>query len=190
MADIAVRPALGRFDALAAVLGPSTPGGGACWCMSQRDGRVANEARPGEMRRLCEAEPGPGVLLFVDDEPAGWCSVAPRESHRRLLRSRTIPAVDDRERWSIVCVVVRAGHRRQGYARVLVEGAVTHAAAHGADLVEAYPVQSEGRRVRQAAAFTGTVDLFADAGFELVMPTDAHSDHLRRWIMRRELGTR
>ena len=77
--------------------------------MSYRDARVPNAERPAYMRDLCEREPGPGVLAYVDDAPAGWCSVAPRSSYRRLLNSRTIPILDERDAWVAVCFVVRAG---------------------------------------------------------------------------------
>jgi hypothetical protein len=40
----------------------------------------------------------------------------------RLQRSRTIPAVDGRPAWSVVCFIERAGHRRQGMASAMLEG--------------------------------------------------------------------
>jgi hypothetical protein len=46
--------------------------------MSYRDSRVPNRERPAYMRSECETEPGPGVLAYVDDVVAGWCSIAPR----------------------------------------------------------------------------------------------------------------
>lgn len=90
---IAVRPAVGRFEDFATVVGTQRPDAGGCWCMAYRDSRVANQERPGYMRKECASEPGPGVLVYV----AGWCSVAPRASYRRLLNSRTIPILDDRD---------------------------------------------------------------------------------------------
>src|SRR4051794_39992399 len=101
---IEVEPAAGRFDDVAAVLKPGGEKGNACWCLAYRDGSsVPDTGRRDRMRELCVAEPGPGVLLYVDGEVAGWCSVAPRSSYRRLMNSRTIPRVDERDAWSIVC---------------------------------------------------------------------------------------
>src|SRR5690349_13230291 len=87
---IDVRPAVGRFDDVAAVVGTQKEGAGGCWCMSYRDSRVRNADRPAYLAAECEQPPGPGVLVFVDDVVAGWCSVAPRSTYRRLLNSRTI----------------------------------------------------------------------------------------------------
>jgi hypothetical protein len=73
-----IRAAVGRFEDFARVVGTRRPDAGGCWCMSYRDSRVSALDRPEHMRRACGEEPGPGVLAYVDDDPAGWCSVAPR----------------------------------------------------------------------------------------------------------------
>ncbi|MFS0702319.1 N-acetyltransferase family protein [Cellulomonas sp. 179-A 4D5 NHS] len=185
---IEVVPAQGRYADAALVVGTQKPGAGACWCQSYRDARLSNTERPEALRRQCADEPGPGVLVYVDDEVAGWCSVAPRSSYRRLMRSRTIPLLDDpRDPWSIVCFVVRAGFRRRGLMHVLLAGAVEHAAAHGAEVVEGYPVETGGTRVDVVSGYVGTVELFEAAGFHRAAPTTAHSGHRERWLVRREL---
>jgi len=97
MTGVVVVPAVGRFADLATVLAPRRPGGEACWCMSYRDSRVPGSGRADVMRAECEREPGPGVLAYVDGEVAGWCSVAPRSSYRRLTRSRTLPWLEGPE---------------------------------------------------------------------------------------------
>lgn len=184
---IEVRPALGRFDDVAVVVGTQKAGAGGCWCMAYRDSRVPNADRPGYMRDECAAEPGPGVLLYVDDVVAGWCSVAPRSSYRRLLNSRTIPIVDDADAWPAVCFVVRAGFRKHGLMRHLLAGAVEHARNHGAEVVEGYPVQTDGARVDVISGYVGSVELFESAGFERVAPTSGRSGGRPRWVVRRLL---
>lgn len=185
---IEVLPAVGRFDDVALLVGTQRPGAGACWCMSYRDARLSNTERPEALRRECAQEPGPGVVARVDDEVAGWCSVAPRSTYRRLMRSRTIPLIDDgRDPWSIVCFVVRPAFRRQGLMHVLLRGAVEHAAAHGAQVVEGYPVETGGTRVDVVSGYVGTVELFEAEGFHRAGPTTAHSGHRERWLVRREL---
>jgi GNAT superfamily N-acetyltransferase len=184
---IDVRPASGRFEDFAVVVGPRRPGARGCWCMTYRDSRVPVERRPDHMREQCAAEPGPGVLVYVEGVAAGWCSIAPRASYRRLLNSRTIPAVDDRAAWAAVCFVVRAGYRRHGLMHHLLAGAVDHAAAHGAEVVEGYPVDPGGGRVDVISGYVGTVGLFARAGFRRAAPTTGHSGGLPRWVMRRDL---
>ncbi len=183
-----VLSAVGRFDDFAQVVGTKRADAGGCWCMSYRDSRVANADRPAYMAAECAAEPGPGVLAYVDGDPAGWCSVAPRSTYRRLMRSRTIPMVDDRDPWSVVCFVVRPAYRRRGLMHALLAGAVAHAAAHGAPVVEGYPVETGGTRVDVISGYVGTVELFERAGFHRAAPTTGHSGHRERWLMRRELA--
>lgn len=105
----------------------------------------------------------------------------------RLTHSRVIPAIDEVAVWSVVCLVVRPGFRRQGVTGVLVEGAGEYAVAHGASAIEAFPVEPEGR-MDSTMAFVGTVTMFERAGFGKVSPTNARSGGLVRWVVRRELG--
>ncbi len=186
---VEVRSAVGRFDDFYEVVGVKKPGGKGCWCMSYRDSRVKDDGRPEFMRRLCESEPGPGVLAYADGVPAGWCSIAPRSSYRRLMHARTIPFVDERDAWVAVCFVVRGGYRRRGLMHALLDGAVEHAAAHDAEVVEGYPVEvPEGERVDVTSGYVGTTRLFEAHGFHRAAPTTGHSGGRPRWIMRRELG--
>lgn len=184
---IEVLPAVGRFEEFATVVGTRRPDAGGCWCMSYRDSRVPNLERPEYMRRECATDPGPGVLCFVDGVVAGWCSIAPRSSYRRLLHSRTIPTLDQREAWVAVCFVVRAGYRRRGLMHHLLAGAVQHAASHGAEVVEGYPVDDADGRIDVISGYVGTVSLFERAGFRRAAPTTAHSGGRLRWVMRKAL---
>jgi GNAT superfamily N-acetyltransferase len=182
-----VRPALGRFEDFATVVGTQRPDAGGCWCVAYRDSRVPNRERPDYMRAQCASDPGPGVLVYVDDVVAGWCSIAPRAAYRRLLRSRTIPVLDDRDAWVAVCFVVRAGYRRHGLMHTLLAGAVDHARDHGAEVVEGYPVETGGSRVDVISGYVGTVELFERAGFERAAPTTGRSGGRPRWVMRKVL---
>ncbi|WP_127573448.1 GNAT family N-acetyltransferase [Georgenia faecalis] len=182
-----VRPAVGRFEDFALVVGTKRADAGGCWCMSYRDSRVPNLARPEYMRAECATEPGPGVLAYVDDDVAGWCSVGPRSTYRRLMRSRTLPLLEGPEPWSVVCFVVRPGYRRRGLMHELLAGAVEHARAHGAEVVEGYPIEKGGDKVDVISGYVGTVEAFERAGFHRAAPTTGHSGHRPRWLMRREL---
>jgi GNAT superfamily N-acetyltransferase len=179
-----VRPALGRFADFATVVGTRKAGAEGCWCMAYRDSRVPNRDRPAYMEAECATDPGPGVLVYVDDVVAGWCSIAPRARYRRLLNSRTIPVLDDRDAWVAVCFVVRAGYRGHGLMHRLLRGAVDHARVHGAEVVEGYPVETGGSRVDVISGYVGTVALFESAGFQRAAPTAGRSGGRPRWVMR------
>jgi len=157
--------------------------------MSSGDfGRAGREARLAALRAQLGERPATALLAYVDGEAAGWVGFGPRQRLERLVRSRTIPAVDDLPVWSLYCFVVRVGYRRQGIARALLDGVIDYARAYGAPALEAYPVDTAGRRIHGTAAYVGTAGMFERAGFRRVLQTDAKSDHLPRWLMRLELG--
>jgi GNAT superfamily N-acetyltransferase len=119
-------------------------------------------------RRRAAASPPPGVLAYVDDRPAGWCSIGPRDEFVRLEGSRVMGRVDDRPVWSVVCFFVRREHRGRGLAVELLRAAVGLAARHGARLIEGYPVEPRAGRTDSAFAWTGLASTFARAGFREV----------------------
>ena len=180
-----------RFDDFADVVNPHRRATH-CWCLSHRlPARQIDElgggSREQAMRRLCEGTHPPGVVTYRDGLPVGWCSISPRAEIPRLVASKLIRPLDDVPVWSVICVVVRAGHRRQGVTTAMLEGAVAYAAAEGAPAVEAYPVDPPGR-MDLTMAFVGTRGMFEKVGFEVVGRTDAVASKLPRLVMRRNLG--
>jgi GNAT superfamily N-acetyltransferase len=160
-----------------------------CWCQAPRGRAVGYGAsKPGARREALHAqlveEPPPGMLAYVDGEIAGWCGFGPRPNLPRLVRSRTIPKVDDLPVWSIVCFLVRVGYRRRGVAAALLDGVIDFARRAGAPGVEAYPIDPEGGRVDVGFGYVGVTPMFEKAGFRQVVETTAHSDGRPRILMR------
>lgn len=179
-----------RFEDLATVINP-TRRETHCWCLSHRlpareIAELGGGSREEAMRALTLREPAPGVVTYRDGEPVGWCSISPRADIPRLRSSKLIRPVDDVPVWSIICVIVRSGYRRQGVTGHLIDGAVAYAAAQGAPAVEAYPVDPEGR-MDLTMAFVGTKAMFDRAGFRQVGTTDAVASRMPRIAMRRDL---
>jgi len=133
-----------------------------CWCTVWRSGDgSSNETKKALLQGLVEADRPVGVLAYRDDQPVGWCSVAPRGTYRRL-GGADYDGVDEARVWSIACFFVPRKHRGQGIGSGLLRAAVDTAGEHGALLVEAYPVSPESPSYR----FMGFVDTFERAGFE------------------------
>src|SRR5262249_43817912 len=102
-----------------------------------------------------------GVLAYVGGAPAGWCSIAPRETYVKLARSRTMPRVTEQPTWTVLCFFVPRPQRGRGLALALLRGAVAHARARGARVVEGSRHDSAGI----SATHRGHASLFAAAGF-------------------------
>ena len=179
-----------RFEDFAAIVNP-TGRDKHCWCLSHRlRARDIEELGSGNretaMRTLCGLDNPPGVIAYRDGEPVGWCSIGPRAEIPLLAASQLIRPVDEVPVWSIICVVVRSGHRRQGVTEHLLEGAVAYAVSRGAPAIEAHPVDPDGR-MDTTMAFVGTRAMFERAGFRTIGSTDAVASRMPRLTMRRDL---
>ena len=127
-----------------------------------------------------------GLVAYLDGEPVGWCAVAPRNVHPRLLLKTRVPwegrAEDktDESVWAVTCFVTRAGFRRRGVSRALARATVDFARQRGAGALEGYPMLTQpGQEVAWGELHVGSRSIFAAAGFaEVSRPT------LRRVVMR------
>jgi GNAT superfamily N-acetyltransferase len=119
----------------------------------------------------------PGILAYVEGQPAGWCSVAPREQFASLNRSPVLRAIDDRPVWSLVCLFVGKPFRRQGLSLALIRAACAHAVARGARIVEAYPTVPRGvGRLPPVSSFMGLPAVYEQAGFvEVARPSPSRA---------------
>ena len=89
-----------------------------CWCaywyLSNADFKAGwgeGNRLPLEARVLGGEEPG--IIAYVEGEPAAWVSVAPRTDFDRLNRSRNFAPIDDAPVWAVNCFVVARRFRRQ-----------------------------------------------------------------------------
>lgn len=169
--------------------------GATCWCQwfmirrKEFDDCSRDDKRKLLRRELKDADPSPALVAYVDDTAAAWVRVSPRPSQPALARSRIAKAgtepINDDDVWAITCFVVRREHRGLGLAKELTAAAVDHAAAHGARVVEAYPVDTEKRKTSNNELFHGSAQLFRDAGFrEVARPSNA------RVVMAVDIDTR
>lgn len=125
-------------------------------------------------REEVDAGPPPGLIAYVDGEPAGWVRVGPRTRQIRLGRTRNYKAGsrepwDDDTVWAVSCFVVRKEHRGRGLNERLLGAAVDFARAGGARVVEAYPLDPEaGPKKSSNSLYHGVLSTFLAAGFDEV----------------------
>jgi GNAT superfamily N-acetyltransferase len=170
-----------------------------CWCAYFRvRGMNWQNSTPASNRAVLEraVEAGhetgraPGLVAYRSGAVVGWVGLSPREEYERLEHSVVLRRVDEKPVWSIVCFVVGRRARRQGVARALLDAAITYARDHGATLLEAYPVDTGGRRLPAANAYQGTLSMFEDAGFRVVERRRFNRSSPERPIVRRALRPR
>ena len=192
---VEVRPVTGEtWDALAELF---REGGDPRWCWCQYWRLRSKDFSAAKVPQLRErlhdqalsAQP-PGLVAFDGAKAVGWVSLGPRTDFERIVRSRVIPAIDDRPVWSIVCFAVSSTARGRGVGRSLLDAAIAYARERRADALEAYPVRiGEGEAIHPESAFTGTVPMFERAGFRVVADRASDpSSSSQRVVVRRELA--
>lgn len=183
-----------RWGDLADLFGRRGADGG-CWCMfwrlsSSDYARAASEGNRDLLRALAGSDPAPGLLAYADGVAIGWVGLGPRRSFERLNRSRTIPVIDDRPLWAVVCFFVRRTSRRSGVTGALLGAAVDYARGHGAPGIEGYPFEPGEHRTQDPLAYVGTRSMFERAGFTVIRETDARSGGQRRVVARLDFEPR
>jgi GNAT superfamily N-acetyltransferase len=183
--SIEVEPATAdRWDDLVTVFGRRGEDPSWCWCrLFLQSGRAqslvsepAPDNRSAMRQEITHAAVPPGLIAYVGNRPVGWTRVGPRSDFPRVSGNRALAKVltEDASVWWVTCFAVDSGHRRSGVGSALLEAAVGFARDHGATAVEGHPVDVAGlraARVGGAAIFTGTLAMFAAAGFAEVART-------------------
>lgn len=173
-----------RWDDFVTLFGAHGAVGG-CWCMYfRREGAwqiKSGEQHRAQMQALVQGGAVTGLLAYAGAEPVGWVSLAPRSDYAALARSRVLAPVDEQPVWSIVCFFIARKWRRQGVMRALLKGAVDYAAAHGAQIIEAYPMDHEGQ-IDDLSAYMGVMKPFLEEGFVEVARRSQHHPVLRKWL--------
>ncbi|MCB0731455.1 MAG: GNAT family N-acetyltransferase [Ignavibacteriae bacterium] len=144
-----------------------------CWCMYWRlrhkdykPNRGINNKK--SIKGLIKNNQQIGILMYVDNEPVGWCSVAPREDFIRLQNSKILKPIDGKPVWSIVCFFINKKHRRKSYSTKLLEAVIKIVKKKGAKILEGYPHEPKNDNMPAAFAWTGISNSFIKAGFKEV----------------------
>lgn len=157
-----------------------------CWCMwwrvpNKEFNTLGKDGLKEAMRTLVHRGVEAGLVAYVDGIPAGWVTVAPRVDYVRLSTSRMLAPVDEQPVWSIPCFFIGKNFRGQGLMNALINAAVSYAKAHGAEIVEAYPVQTD-KQAYSTSIFTGVASAFESAGFVEVARRKPNRPMMRKSI--------
>jgi GNAT superfamily N-acetyltransferase len=159
-----------RWDDVVACFGRRGNDAGWCWCQAFLESAPDGDNRSALRRQISAATVPVGLLAFAGERPVGWTRVAPRSQLPGVLANRGLRRIlpEDPTAWWVTCFAVDARHRGRGVAHALLTGATAHARDHGASAVEGHPVdvaKLTAAKVSGSALYTGTLAMFAAAGF-------------------------
>jgi GNAT superfamily N-acetyltransferase len=155
------------------LFGPKGAYGG-CWCMWWRLTKKEFEKGQGEgnrqaMKKLVDSGTIPGLIAYYNNnDPCGWCSIAPREQYGSLERSRVLKRVDDKNVWSLVCFYIHKNYRGQNIGEKLILGAIEYVKSKGGEIIEAYPTVMREKLLPPVSSFMGLTKIFERVGFKEV----------------------
>lgn len=148
---------------------------GGCWCtwfhtmhgektFDDQGNRALKERLVGEGRAHA-------ALVFDGDAAVAWCQYgSPDELPNIYHRKEYEASLDRRPDYRLTCFFVDKKYRRKGMAGVALQGALQLIARAGGGTVEAYPHQTEGKKVSASFLYSATRGLFEQAGFAYVRP--------------------
>ena len=136
------------------------------WLLSKKE-FAANKGAGNKkkMHSLVKKKSEPGILAYLENEPIGWCAIAPRENYIRLENSKVLKKIDEQPVWSITCFFIKKEFRKKGYSLEILKGAIDFCKKRGAKIVEGYPVVPYTENMPAAFAWTGFPSSFIKAGF-------------------------
>ena len=150
-----------------------------CWCVHFHhgvpDGRGEDEGNRDFKRRMVLAGVAHAALVYDGDLAVAWAEFGrpdelPNIHHRKQYDAETETPPDYR----ITCINVTKSHRKQGYGRAALRGAVRLIAEAGGGVVEGYPhdmaTRDPAKKMSDSFLYNLTRKSYEEAGFTYVRP--------------------
>ena len=150
-----------------------------CWCVHFHhgvpDGRGEDESNRDFKRRMVEAGIAHAALVYDGPDAVAWAeygtpSELPNLHHRKQYDAESVAPPDYR----ITCINVTRSHRKLGFGRLALRGAVDLIARAGGGVVEGYPhdmsTRDPAKKMSDSFLYNLTRKSYEDAGFTYVRP--------------------
>ena len=158
---------------------------GGCWCIYfHPDCAERGQSAQGNRelkKQLVSGGQAHAALVMIGDEAVAWAEYGtPAELPNIHHRKQYLAEADLEPDYRITCIFVDKRYRRNGFARVALDGALAQIAEAGGGVVEGYPHEIGEKRMNNSFVYNGTRTMYEDAGFEFI-----RSKGLRNTVMRR-----
>lgn len=162
---------------------------GGCWCTWFHPASADKGKSPEGNRALKQRLVGEGhahaALVFDGDTAVGWCQYGtPDELPGIYHRKEYEAGLDALPDYRLTCLFVDKRYRRTGVAAAAVEGALHLIARAGGGVVEAYPQDTQGKKISASFLYNGTRGLFERAGFRYERPKGKNHTVMKKSVPR------
>jgi GNAT superfamily N-acetyltransferase len=188
MSDYIVRP-LGpdTWDAFAAPAERHNGVWNGCWCTyfhpTCPEPGQSQEVNRGIKERLVNEGVAHAALVFDGDRAVAWCEYGtPEELPNVQHNKQYLAELDILPDYRITCFFVDRDYRRQGMARVALDGALHLIAQAGGGVVESYPQDTDGKKTSASFLYNATRSLFEQAGFTYIRSKGIHHSVMRKTV--------
>jgi GNAT superfamily N-acetyltransferase len=136
-------------------------------------GKSAEGNRDIKQRLVCEGR-AHAALVFDGDVAVAWCEYGTPQELPNIQHRKDYEAHLERlPQYRLTCFFVDRSYRRKGVAAVALQGALDLIAQAGGGVVEAYPHDTDGKRVSASFLYSATRSMFEQAGFSYDRPKGA-----------------
>jgi GNAT superfamily N-acetyltransferase len=146
---------------------------GGCWCTWFHAPKAErhHEGNRAFKERMVNEGRAHAALVFDDDLAVAWCEFGTPEELPQIYHRKEYEAgSEQRPDYRLTCFFVDKDYRRKGVSRVALDGALELIAEAGGGFVEAYPHDTQGKKVSASFLYNGTRSLFEEAGFQYDRP--------------------
>ena len=147
-----------------------------CWCIHFHLGLDRpDEDNRGFKERMVAEGVAHAALVYVDGVAVAWAEYGtpcelPNIHHRKQYDAESVTRPDYR----ITCINVTRSHRKQGFGRLALRGAVELIARAGGGVVEGYPhdmaTRDPAKKMSDSFLYNLTRKSYEDAGFTYIRP--------------------
>jgi GNAT superfamily N-acetyltransferase len=160
---------------------------GGCWCTwfhaEHAERGTGAEGNRALKERLVHEGKAHAALVFDGEVAVGWCQYGtPTELPSIYHRKEYDAGLDRLPDYRITCFFVDRRYRRKGVAAVALRGALDLIAQAGGGVVEAYPQDTQGKKISASFLYNGTRALFEDAGFRYQRPKGKNHTVMRTTV--------
>jgi GNAT superfamily N-acetyltransferase len=190
MSQYTIRPLdTESWDAYARLMDKHNGAGFGCWCtwfhQRRTDQGIDTEIEAGRPYKewLVQRGQAHAAVVFDGDDAVGWAQFGPPAELPNIHHKKDYEAgLESPPDYRVTCIFVDRNHRRDGVAAVALGGALDLIAQAGGGVVEGYPQDTAGKKIKSTFLYNATRGMYEKAGFTYDRPKGKNHCVMRKAV--------